>query len=400
MALPDPIDAQALLLFQEAQRARRTLETLSLRPELKQRVVARFEAELEQVADRARDLRADLARPGQPYAPSWQRLATLQREARELFAEFLAFVHGALARASGLDGGVCALTDALLGDLESSADVHWRRITVPDTHEYLKDTAQIIRIRFPEMSLWSVPFAAHEFGHFVGPELKASGAGNPQRPLQARLDAVDPAKGAVADARDWYHLQENFADLFATYSLGPAYVAAFIWLRANPCEASRASTTHPSDAERVHAMFWTLEQASAADPVSSASLRRFAEQMRQHWQGMLETAGVDVQLSAAARNRISETLKPMLAMLKSATPGRLAFGHHEWARASALSGVFDARPGAAASMSAAVVPTDLTRREVLAAAWLARLQTAEPSPMRYGEIEDAALGLYRRLSTG
>jgi hypothetical protein len=396
---PDSLDAQALLLFQEAQRARRTLESVALLPALRQRVVARFEAELEQIAERARDLRADLARPGQPYAPSWQRLSALQRESRALFAEFLAFLHGALARASGLDGGVCALTDALLVDLEVATDLRWGRITVPDTQEFMRDTAQIIRIRFPEMSLWSVPFAAHEFGHFVGPELKAGGTGEQRRPLQARLDAVDPARGAMVDARDWYYLQEHFADLYATYAMGPAYVAAFICLRANPCGAHHATSTHPSDAERVHGMLWTIEQVSALDPGASTAMRVWADELRTCWRSMLQAAGVDVDLQAPVRAGVTEMMKPLFPMLRNATPERLAFGAVQFARASALAGEFDVRPGTSRGVSNARFLQDVTRRELVAAAWLARLRIDAPTPLRVGEIEDAALDLYRRLTT-
>lgn len=394
----DSLMAQAFVLSQEINRSTRALQSLPVPDELRSRVEARFNTEFGRLTQQVRELRSDLGRPGQPFAESWARLADLQRVSEQVFQEFLSFAHGAMARGAELDGGLCALTDALLADLEAWSDVAWGRFTVPDTREFIRETAEIIRVRYPEMSLWSIPFAAHEFGHFLGPELRSRDPAGERYPLQALLRTADESRSGAEHTQDWYHRQEYFADVFASYTIGPAYAAAFMFLRVNPCTAGIVTLTHPSAIQRVHAIFRTLERAAAARPGMGSALQAFVVEMRTTWDGMLEAAGEprDPRAASAVRAQAEEDAHELLQLLTENTPESLAFGPAEWARATAL--------GAALSVDPAVdfdppgaVPGGTTRREVLNAAWFARMSVSDAEPMTIGTIAERAMRCYRVL---
>ena len=112
-----------------------------------------------------------------------------------LFEESLALVEGALVRGAKLDNGLCQIADALLDELRTKADVAWGRFTILAEGEFFGEMAQIIRLRFPEVSIWNLPIAAHEFGHFVGPELKQPGPfGTFRYPFQEELRKSRPRR--------------------------------------------------------------------------------------------------------------------------------------------------------------------------------------------------------------
>jgi hypothetical protein len=323
----------------------------------------------------------------------------LQADAARLFEEVLAFVQGALVREQNLDDGICALTDALLDDLAASSDVPWGRFTLLATSEFFRDAAEIIRIRFPDPSIWNMAFAAHEFGHFVGPQLRTTRDGEFSYPFQERLRVVDQSRGALRHSLEWDHEQESFADLYATYTLGPAYAAAFILLRMNVGDAHVEAPSHPSAAQRVHAIFWTLDRMSeSATGLRRQPFREVSSLLRETWRASLAAAGHAEPLAAVKVARVEQRSGELYELLTSCTPQGLLFGQDEWLRAESMLPALRVELGAADPESDAL-PAGATRREVLNAAWLARLGADDASPLVTNVIGHRALSMYRRVAT-
>jgi hypothetical protein len=393
------LQAQFAALSRELSRARAAISGLKVQAALRDRVSARFDTELTRLQKRIETLQAAAARNGQPAAASWRDLRVLQADAARLFEEVLAFVQGALVREQNLDDGICALTDALLDDLAAASDVPWGRFTLLATSEFFRDAAEIIRIRFPDPSLWNMPFAAHEFGHFVGPQLCTKKDGEFSYPFQERLKAADQSRGSLRHAMEWDHEQESFADLYATYTLGPAYAAAFILLRMNAGDAHVEAATHPTAAKRVHAIFWTLERMS----VSATGLRRqpFREVtslLHEAWQASMAAAGHVKALDAAGVARVEQRSGELYELLTSCTPQGLLFGQDAWLRTESMLPALRVELGAV-EPEADALPAGATRREVLNAAWLARLGADDASPLVTNVIGHRALSMYRRVAT-
>src|ERR1035438_10508874 len=142
---------------------------------------------------------------------AWAQHDGLRREAETVISECLAFMGGALTRAHGIDFGLCRLTDAMLYDLSTRTDVGWNRFTIVADGEFFARLSGIIRIQFPDVSIWNLPVAAHEFGHFVASRWKDS----------ALAGMIEREKRA--DRRYEAYLNEHFADLFATFTVGPCF---------------------------------------------------------------------------------------------------------------------------------------------------------------------------------
>ncbi len=170
----------------------------------------------------------------------WSSFRDQRRECDALFRECLAFALGAATCGSGLDDlgvglGLCRLADALLEEINAETPVTWRGFTILAEGEFFNDLASIIRVRFPEVCLWNLPVAAHEFGHFVGMTLAVRGAGDRRR--QPLIDYVDSQTAAIPPPRrsQWRSfLHEHFADLFASYVLGPSFACTCIVLPSTP----------------------------------------------------------------------------------------------------------------------------------------------------------------------
>jgi hypothetical protein len=385
------MDARDLLLGQldslkqELGRCRRAVDSKDIDARLRARVGARLDTAITTLERRRAELERTVQADDQPPT-AWRALCALQQEAVKLFEECLAFMEGALARRHGLDEGLCALTDDLLDDLAAWADVRWDRFTLLATAEFYRDTAEIIRIRYPDVSLWSLPLAVHEFGHYVGPELRRARDGGYEYPFQARLKKAQGPGGAPS--KEWYHLQEYFADVFASYCLGPAYAAAFILLRSNPSDAGVETLTHPSSAARIHGILWTLDRMDARDGGDlRPGFRDVTKYLREWWAKALAAAGQAEPLGGAEEALAMQRVTELYDLLVGLAPQRLGFSREAWLRAQ----------GAAADLTGPTTPRGLTRRDVVNAAWLARLQ-ASPAPHAVNDVARNAKSLYETLS--
>lgn len=386
MEARDVIFGQVERLRQELIRSGAGIDSLEIDAHLRDGVAPRFDTALKQLKDQNSTLEKKV-KDGEPLHVCWRHLRKLQDDSTKLFDECLAVIQGAWARKHGLDEGVCALTDALLDDLAHC--VSWRGFTLLATSEFYRPTAEIIRIRYPEVSLWSLPLAAHEFGHYAGPELRHSQDGGHEYPFQARLKVADEARVGARHTKEWHHIQEYFADVFAIYTLGPAYAAALILLRMNPSDAYTETATHPSGAARVHGILWMLDKMDEGGAARLRSpFRDVTGSLRGLWETSLEAAGQPTALSAPAVALVMQRMTELFEMLVDTTPQRLQFSWADWLRAQ----------GMAADLATKTLPEQLTRRDVLNAAWLARLQLPGHNPHALNDIAREAWALYRRIA--
>ncbi|MGA7731331.1 MAG: hypothetical protein WCD37_08665 [Chloroflexia bacterium] len=227
---------------------------------------------------------------GAPIPASWKRFYDVQQASSALFSEALALSSSALARRRGLDNGLCRIADALLRQLSARASISWNRFTTVADGEFLGTLGQIIRLRFPENNIWNLPIAAHEFGHFVGPQLGDRIRGQPPEYPFRRMLEDEVRDGPMAPMV----LHERFADLFATYSLGPAFAWACLRLRFNPRLAYLPDDQHPPDAERAYAILRTLCTMNDEDPNKPLSL--IVRDIETAWLAAMTAAGCALEL--------------------------------------------------------------------------------------------------------
>jgi hypothetical protein len=293
-------------------------------------------------------------------AECWDVFRPARDACQPLLAESLAVLEGALARSARLDDGFCDGADGLIAEISKQAEKDWSRFTILNEGELYTNVADVIRIRFPSAGVWDLPIAAHECGHFVSTQVwERDATGAAHDTFQEFL----VAKQAGPGSRLWYHLNEHFADVFATFAVGPAYGLTALLLRFDASRPDSEDDRHPSPAKRAYLILQTLtwmDRQSIERPY--AGLIRI---MRELW------PPPDLPTCVRIDGYLDDWLCPML---KRNFP---LVRYRTWPQASVLAGKLGKglEAGDASSL-----------RDVLNAAWLARVE----KPDERAAIEQAA----------
>ncbi len=180
----------------------------------------------------------------------WNRYdQMLKDDARPLFVEYVDFAGGLAVRDNALDDRVCQMSDVLLKDL---SHVTMNALSVPARQAALGTIMKsVFKLGFPEWTIWGIPLVGHEIGLSIAENDKG-------------VDSlVNSASFGIHRSRQ----KSLFADIFATYTLGPAYACAAILLRFEPHHAS-APRGDPSDIDRARLILDVLDRLGE-DQVSS-----------------------------------------------------------------------------------------------------------------------------------
>ena len=297
-------------------------------------------------------------------ADSWNLLQTYEADGSTLFGECLAFLQAARARGHDVDGDLCEIADALLDELAGGlANIDWKRFTVLATEEFFLDLAQIIRVRFPCSGIWDLPISAHEFGHFVAGRLNVIRAdGSHGLPFQRFKE--DFKKQHADRGNEWmFYLEEYFADVFATFALGPAYLCTCLLLRFDPASAhSENDKQHPSYAKRAYAILQTLRRMSMEK--DAQGLQTAADALSEFWNEALTAAGKSVIVPE--KDFVDGVVLNLYEMLKNGAP--LA-RFNRWENAKKQCPWVEK-----GELPAEVEAADLKISDLLNAGWLCRLK--------------------------
>ena len=371
------IFAQLSELSARVDAAEKAIGGFSVIDEGLERMADRFTDEFGHMRDGLSELEDKLWAEEQ-LAERWQEFAQVKASADVLLGDCLAFIHGALTRTRKLDGGLCRIADHFLKGLARAVRVEWGSLTVLAENEFYENLAQIVRLRFAEASVWSLPIAAHEFGHFAGPAIKVEKREKRRwhydHPLQHILDEELPE-----GENNWARMHEYIADIFATYCLGPAYVYTCVLLRFDPANPNQ-EFRHPSDAKRVCAMLEALGKMNEAEE-NERPYSLILEELDRVWQASVEAAGATLEAdrtTALKEARFDE----IYGLLEDATP---AAKYSSLARADRLREEFDPQ-----KRDKPQVRPDDTIPDVLNAAWLSRVEFGDTSAETIGKKALAA----------
>jgi hypothetical protein len=291
----------------------------------------------------------------------WKGLATLGQECDKLFSECLAYAMGPLTRGlpwqgESLDGGLCAIGDEMLEELTVPVDQLWSRRTVLSDSEFIGEATQIIRLRFPAGAIWDLPVAAHEFGHLLG--------------LGQRFRRGIEGLAQQDKERNWLH--EFFADVFATYVLGPAFVSTCLLTRFDPsADPNRNPDTHPSDGLRALGILLTLGEMEETPGQSVRTIAGISMLLSDAWQACLSAAAPAAgEIEGPQRDRLHRWIPQLYELIKEAFPAAKCA---QWSAAEGLAWKIKTRP-------LPPRPDDLIQTSIGAivnAAWRARITLCE-----------------------
>ena len=293
---------------------------------------------------------------------AWRLFTQCLEKCEELFAEYLDLVRGVLVRDAGLDRDLFRIADDLVRRTTIS-EYRWESLTIPASRERRHMTAaRLIRIGFPEWTVWMVPLAAGELGFIFADRYRDLDS----EVIDASFDDVvrgragpDGSEGEPpideAEVRAWV------ADAFATCVTGPAYVWAAMLLRADP--------TSTVDQRRVAVMVDVLELLASGLYDPDGAFGEVADRTRAYWrvavaqantgQGPVEPAWV-AEVRRSVASAIFDRVRSPLTADRWPVASLLADRFLELREAQSIAG--ELHHGQLA--------------EVLLAGWMARLRLA------------------------
>jgi hypothetical protein len=228
---------------------------------------------------------------GSSVTDRWDATMECARRLDALSAELLPVAEGALARAAGLDNGLCALGQRLLDDIGGKT-VPWNRIVIPAAREETSNRLWVVGLPLLDSSPWYLPIMVHELGHFAATRLEDQYS---QRLGEKLLDGSWRERpGVAADtltALTYKHAQELFADVFAAYCAGPAFAAALM-TRAVPVRAWDAGSDHPSWGARMLAVLRALGRLADLVPAVAQNLSWITGLVADEWQAARQAVGL------------------------------------------------------------------------------------------------------------
>jgi hypothetical protein len=370
----------------------------------------------EETNDRIQDLQSiheqvTRATSDADLAVVWRRYAGWSAACLKVFRDYVDLVRGVLMRDAGLDNELCRVADALVRDSGQWKDFEWKSLTIPASEDHGDvSSLRLIRMGFPEWSVWALPLTMYEIGHlFAEINRKVPPIVREQSDLAETMESVRLANDEMSDeqreasikaARDQTakRCEIWIADAYATARLGPAYVWATMLLRADPGS--------DVDDRRVAVMLEMLDlvMRTHGDRPGRAEFAAERDEIREQWcAARVQVSGVSEM--APPEDAIQKLTKAVWSLIT------VAFGPAEWAESLQITNALEARrdivghekdDDAATARLAAARLTDIVEpivkersvlhlRHVLSGAWKARLRLADepfdPPP------DDAGIGM-------
>jgi len=247
------------------------------------------------------------------------------QDSQRIFEEYVDFLGGLTLRDAFVDLGICQIADDLIAKWGKDAVIAWGSLTIPAHRETREvSVARIIRLGFPEWTIWALPLTAHSFGDVV---------------IEERDELKQYIIDHAADEKARVHLHNFLADAFATYALGPAYVYAAILLRFDPRSAYDDKHDEPPGARRAYVMFTMLEQMKEAaletaivDPYSD-----IIKKVREEWEAALLQVKAPGSLLATEEEQLKQWVTYFFKYLPNNTYDEVLYSCESWLRIEDLS---------------------------------------------------------------
>jgi hypothetical protein len=199
----------------------------------------------------------------EPDTDLWEDCGKLYDDMADCLAAVIALESGFAEAVADVNVWLDALSTAI--------GVEPVSLVIPAPREWLDTDASIVRLRFAGDGPLGLPVAAHEYGHFVATQMKKRVMMADDVPdvvqvfeQDLRADAREKERPAV-----FWKGHELFADAFATWVTGPAYVWYCRVYRFDPVVTDSLDHRHPPDYLRLRTMETVLQAMAAEDPTGS-----------------------------------------------------------------------------------------------------------------------------------
>jgi hypothetical protein len=347
--------------------------------------------QINNITDELKRRKATIGADDAALSAAWTGYLKILGKSRTILQECLEVIGTLAIRNKDLDKRILYMADELIRScLKLTTGDEYRYLTTHGMEgTFTKTSARIIRLRFPDWTIWDLPLAAHELGHVLvnqrRDEEKACDEENrvyepfvmKQRDSLVEHDLELTKTTSDISAKQWAEarVHEFLAEGFATYTMGPAYASSAILLRLDP--AVNAKEGQPSHAQRAYLILsmlgWMSATSKLQDPFSVIIGR-----LRKDWDTVMNHVN-----STGKPSRADETWLEGLVQalggelwkkdLRGTAMYPLTGDRQGWTRAGSLAANWKTQLDQSQEL---VCPDDFpgSMRDVLNAAWLCRLQ--------------------------
>jgi hypothetical protein len=206
----------------------------------------------------------------------WQQYGDASLKSQDIFAEYVDFLGGMALRDIGFDEGISRTAEDLIRTYTTNQPPQYPWLALPGARReaVARTLARIVRVGFPEWTIWALPFTAHAFWQVIArydfaPLLTLGGQPVPER-----------FQGCLGDA-------------FATFNMGPAYAYAAFYLLLSPLEAyAQPGAATAGDDSRARAILEMLLAMSKGDTEAEPpGYSNVATSLKDMWTAALTQAG-------------------------------------------------------------------------------------------------------------
>jgi hypothetical protein len=236
------------------------------------------------ISDATRERDQATGRSAEAMRGAWtQYTSELYESSEKLFAEYVELVGGVAIRDSGLDRGICRIAEDMLKPARKVGTYTWNNLTIPARRETMSVTAaRIVRLGFPEWTIWTLPLAAHELGADL-----VDGSSEISEYVKS-LRAEQGSEEAGQHRGQPPNVPVCLGDAFATYFMGPAYACALILMRLNPASVI---TDGGLSAKRVAVVLSVLRRMSRNERPTEDMYGPITSRLAVEWEAALRQTG-------------------------------------------------------------------------------------------------------------
>lgn len=363
----------------------------------------------------------------------------VENSPREIFQECLDLICGLAFRSNDFGANICQFADELIVSFARGFYFETSHPTVPASREVLTLTlSRVLRHRYSEWSVWSLPLIVHDFGHIVWQHKDFKWLRDASPDILSRLAACDPEltsfdekilKDAVADAdaevkeeakrraaesrapietqaaeRALNDLQEYFADAFGTLVMGPAYPCAAIHVRLNPeFPGDEPGGEHRTDHERAEVILSFLEKMNKLTDTLDKPYTGTLLRLRADWDAMVKQANIGRSRDPAAWAEKQKAVNLVIDWLWEKFQSRRSLWEAIYPNKSG-SAVMEEGWNIATSWRDSLlkdevpeVPDNRMLRDALNAGWACRIVPEALDPKRPEQLEKRVVGICDKI---
>lgn len=346
-------------------------------------VLGKFERVINPPKNRLKNLKKAVADKKLEPQEAWQKYRDDKQIVQRALDLCLEYIGGVAVRRWRMDEGICDFGEYLVSEnLKQGAS--WGSVTIVGAKGFFHpaaQTTQIIRLRFPEWDIWSLPFIAYEFGRWIvgeeyiegikeffkeekdrmlrlitvgdvttlveigdltkdeiedgeiknlAPEFRALRAD-----YQTKTQSAEEVGRTIDQKSDW--MKELFANAFATYFLGPAYAYAQVCLRLDPIEALQDRPLTPSLACRVGLMLQMLREMNEEkrEEYDKGPYEAACQRLETQWERTIQTLQPGYKAAFDYGPPYSRWASRLYNIFKT-TYSDKGFSHDDWKAAKEL----------------------------------------------------------------